>query len=118
MGCIMEFLIELFFEGLIELIGYSYVKVVSWILPKHKFSEKLRQRIKTGVLVVFVIAFLTLIIGVGILSDGEPGAALTGRYMTVASLAVIGVPLVLGVLVKVITILRKKQSEKDKFGDL
>lgn len=108
----MEFFIEFFFEGLIELIGYSYVKVVSWILPKHKFSEKLHKRFKTGILILFVISILTLIFGIGLLTDGDPYEAKIGSYMTFIPLAVIGLQLLLGILAKIITILCCKRREK------
>ena len=33
MGCLMELFFEIFVEGIFELAGYSYIKLMQWIVP-------------------------------------------------------------------------------------
>lgn len=114
MGCLLEFFVEFFVEGLIELIVYLYVKIASWIVPEHKFSEKLQKRFRIGILVLFVLQVISLIVGLIILEEEDPSFALAGRYLTYIPLVMIGTQLLLGIIAKIVTVIRNKRKERDE----
>ena len=111
MGCLLDLFFELFFEGLVELIVYLYMKIVSWILPEHKFSEKLKKRLRNGLEVFSAIMLLSLMCGIGLLIDADPAGKTVGAYMTYIPLGIIVAQLLLGIIIKVITIIRRKNRE-------
>lgn len=46
MGCLLELFFEIFVEGIFELIGYCYIKLMQLIVPNKKVSEKTKRTIR------------------------------------------------------------------------
>lgn len=102
MGCIAELFFEIFVEGIVELIGYCYMKLMQLIVPDKTVSEKAKRIIKNTLTTISALLGVVLIIGLIFLLQADPFTKNIGRYMTYIPLAVMVVQIVLGIVVKVI----------------
>lgn len=102
MGCLLELILEVFFEGMVELIGYCYIKLMQLIVPDKIISEKTKKTIKNVVTTFAVLLALALIIGVLFLIQDDPVIKNIGKYLTYIPLGIIALQVSVGILVMII----------------
>ncbi|MBP3414300.1 MAG: hypothetical protein J6L81_03755 [Clostridia bacterium] len=107
MGCIAELFFEIFVEGIVELIGYCYIKLMQLIVPDKTVPEKAKKIIKNTVTTISALLGIVLIIGLIFLLQDDPFMKSIGRYMTYIPLGIMLVQIVLGIVVKAVNSLKK-----------
>lgn len=107
MGCLLELVLEIFVEGIFELIGYCYLKLMQLIVPDKTLSEKTKESIKKAVKVFAALLAITLIIGVILFVQEDPLIHNVGKYMTYIPLAVMALQIVLGIIVQIVNRFKK-----------
>lgn len=101
MGCIIEFFVELFVEGIFELFGYCYIKLMHLIVPNKTVSKK-SKRIMKGIAATFAaLLAVALLIGFILFVQDDPSIKTIGRYMTYISLALMVLQIAAGIVVKI-----------------
>lgn len=98
----MDFLVELIFNVLFEVILEGWVALGQWIVPEKSLSLKARSVIKGIAAVVSMLCFLSIFIG-GImwLADDAPLERTVAKYMVLIPLILGGAQILLGVLVRI-----------------
>ena len=107
MGCLLELFFEIFVEGIFELIGYCYMKLMQLIVPDRTVSENARTVIKKTATIIAALFAIVLIIGFVLLVQDDPFIKNIGKSMTYISLAVITLQIVLGIFVRIASHLKK-----------
>ncbi len=102
MGCLLEFLFEIIFEGVFEVIVYAYMKLMTLIVPEKKITDQTSTKIKNIVITVSVLLGIILVVGVILLLPPDPAINTIGKYMTFIPLTVIGIQVILGIVMKII----------------
>ncbi len=102
MGCLLEMFFEIFFEGMLELIGYCYIKLMQLIVPDKTISKKTKKTIKSIVTIFAALLAIVLIVGLVLLVQDDPFIKNIGRYMTYVPLAIIALQVLIGILVKIV----------------
>lgn len=102
MGCLLEFLFEITVEGMFELIGYIYIKLMQLIVPHKTVSDETKEYLKKVVTIIAALLAIVLIIGLIFLVQDDVLLKTIGQYMTYIPLAVIVLQVLLGIVVKVI----------------
>ncbi len=110
MGRLLELVFEVFFEGLVELVGYVYIKLMTMIVPEKAISERVKHGLKVAVTTFSAILMIVLIVGLILLIQEDPGIKNIGRYMTWIPLGIMGIQVGLGILVKFLS--RGKKTDK------
>ena len=109
MGCLFEILIELFINGILELVMFIYLKLTSLFVPNNVVSPKTKNKIQNIVITISVLLTLTLFIGLLFLLPDEPLFHTIGQYMTFIPLTILGVQVVLGIAIIVVKSIKKKK---------
>ena len=109
MGCLFEILIELFINGILELVMFIYLKLTSLFVPNKVVSPKTKNKIQNIVTTISVLLTLTLFIGLLFLLPDEPLFHTIGQYMTFIPLTILGVQVVLGIAIIVVKSIKKKK---------
>ncbi|MBP3478418.1 MAG: hypothetical protein J6K03_02910 [Oscillospiraceae bacterium] len=107
MGCLLELFFEIFVEGLFELIGHCYIKLMQLIVPDKTVSDKARRTIKNIATTFAVLLAIVLIIGVVFLIQEDPLIKNIGKYMTYIPLTIMALQVLVGILVKIIGHIKK-----------
>lgn len=107
MGCLLELFFEIFVEGLFELIGYCYIKLMQLIVPTKAITARTKKIIKNIVTTIAGILALFTVIGVILLIQEDPFIKVIGRYMTYIPLTIISLQIMLGVITKLVCHFRK-----------
>ena len=107
MGCLFELFFEIIFEGIIELIGYCYIKLMQLIVPNKTVSEKTRGIIKYTVTTIAALLGIVLIIGLILLIQDDPVIKNVGKYMTYIPLTIIALQILLGIFGRILSHLKK-----------
>lgn len=113
MSFIIEFLVEVFFEAVIELVGYCYLKLMSLIVPEKAVSNRIKKKIKRIVTVISASLAIVLIIGVILFALDDPLASTIGMYMTYIPLAIIALQILLGIVMKVAGYLKRRSTHEE-----
>ena len=104
MGCLLEFFVEFILEIAVEAIGCAYIKLVTLMLPRHTFSPRFRKRLDNTVKIVFVLLGVVVVVGICFLVQEDHIFHRIGQYMTFIPLALIGVQILAGIIIKVFRI--------------
>ena len=107
MSCLVELFFEIFVEGLFELIGYCYIKLMTMIVPNKAINDHTKKQIKTIATSVAAVLVIVLIIGLILLVQDEPFIKNIGKYMTYIPLALIVLQIVLGLVVRTVNHFKK-----------
>ena len=107
MGCLLELFFEIFVEGLFELIGHCYIKLMQLIVPDKTVSDKARRTIKNIATTFAVLLAIVLIIGVVFLIQEDPLIKNIGKYMTYIPLTIMALQVLVGILIKIIGHIKK-----------
>jgi hypothetical protein len=102
MGCLLELLFEIFVEGIFELIGHCYIKLMQLIVPDKTVSEKSKKTIKNIVTIFAALFAIALIIGFILFVQEDPFIKSIGKYMTYIPLSIIVLQILLGIVVKIV----------------
>lgn len=111
MGCLVEILMEAVFEG----IAYGYAWLMTLIIPKHKFSQKTFDIIKSIVIIFAIILLGGAIAGLIMWLDNAPDSVYSraGKIMFIISAVIIAAQIVLGIVSKIISKENKIEGEED-----
>ena len=82
MGCLLELFFEIFAEGLVELIGYCYIKLMQLIVPNKAGSVKAKRIIKGMATVIAAFLIVVLPVGLVLLAQDDHLIKTIGKYMT------------------------------------
>lgn len=107
MGCLLELFFEIFVEGIFELIGFCYIKLMQLIVPAKTVSDKTRKTIKNLATMFAALLVVGLIIGLALLVQEDSFIKNIGKHMTYITLAIMALQVLLGVLVKIIGYFKK-----------
>lgn len=102
MGCLLEFIFEVVFEGVFELIVYAYMKLMTLIVPEKTITDQTATKIKNIVITVSALLGVVLVVGVILLLPPDPAINTIGKYMTYVPLTIIGIQVILGIVMKII----------------
>ena len=102
MGCLIELFLEIFVEGIIELFGYCYIKLMQLIVPNKTASEKVKRIIKGIATTIAALLAVFLIIGLVLLVQDDPFVKTIGGYMTYIPLAMMVLQIAVGIVLKII----------------
>lgn len=102
MGCLMELIFEILIEGIIELFGHCYIKLMQLIVPKKAVTEKTKKVVKVIASVNAAILAITLVIGLILTIQEDPDICAVGGYMVYIPLGIIALQIVLGIISKLI----------------
>lgn len=105
MGCLLELFflfVEIVLEGMVELIGYCYIKLMQLIVPDKMISEKTKKIIKKIVTTFAILLAVVLFLGFIFLIQEDPFIKNIGKYMTYIPLGIIALQVSIGILVKII----------------
>lgn len=107
MGCLLELFFEIFVEGIFELIGYCYIKLMQLIVPDKKVSEKTKKTIRNIATTFSVLIAVVLIIGFILLVQEDLFVKNIGKYMTYIPLSIMVLQILLGIIVKIVDRFKK-----------
>ena len=107
MGCLLELFFEIFVEGIFELIGYCYIKLMKLIVPDKKVSEKTKKTIRNIATTFAVLLAVVLIIGFILLVQEDLFVKNIGKYMTYIPLSIMVLQILLGIIVKIVDRFKK-----------
>ena len=107
MGCLIELFFEIFVEGIIELFGYCYIKLMQLIVPNKTTSEKVKRIIKGIATTIAALLVVFLIIGLFLLVQDDPFVKTIGGYMTYIPLAMMVLQIAVGIVLKIINHFKK-----------
>ena len=107
MGCLIELFFEIFVEGIIELFGYCYIKLMQLIVPNKTASEKVKRIIKGIATTIAALLVVFLIIGLSLLVQDDPFVKTIGGYMTYIPLAMIVFQIAVGIVMKIVNHFKK-----------
>ena len=107
MGCLLEMFFEIFFEGIVELFGYCYMKLMQLIVPNKMVSEKTKRRVKQTATTIAALLAVVLIIGIVFAIQEDPFFKNIGKHITYISLAIIVLQVFLGILVRIVSHFKK-----------
>ena len=102
MGCLLELFFEIFVEGIFELIGYCYIKLMQLIVPDKKVSEKTKKTIRNIATTFAALLAIVLIIGFILLIQDDPFINNIGKYMTYIPLTIMALHVLVGISVKIV----------------
>ena len=108
MGCLFELIFELVFGIIVELVITVYIKLMSLFVPEHHFDEKLREKIKNGVTIFAVLLFLCSFIGFFLFLQPPSITKTVGTYMLFVPLGIMGFQILLGIVCRIISAIKKK----------
>ncbi|MBQ7089022.1 MAG: hypothetical protein IJN04_05195 [Clostridia bacterium] len=107
MGCVLELLFEITVEGMLELIGHIYIKLMQLIVPNKTVSDKTKKYLKKVVTKVSALLAIVLIIGLIFLVQEDALLKTIGQCMTYIPLSIIVLQVLLGIVLKVIDFCKK-----------
>ncbi len=107
MSFLTELFLEIFVEGIFELVGYCYIKLMTLIVPDKKISDTAKEKIKSAIKIVAGILAIVLVIGLILLVQEKPFIKTIGKYMTYIPLTIIVLQIILGITVKIIDYFKK-----------
>ncbi|MBQ7330679.1 MAG: hypothetical protein IJW94_02665 [Oscillospiraceae bacterium] len=102
MGCLLELFFEIFVEGMFELVGHCYIKLMQLIVPDKTISEKTKKTIKNIATTFAALLAVVLIIGFVLLLQEDPFIENIGKYMTYIPLSIMVLQILLGIIVKIV----------------
>lgn len=107
MGCLIELIFDIFVEGIIELIGYCYIKLMQLIVPSKAVTDKTKRVVKIVATTVAAVLAITLIVGLFLIIQEDPLIHLIGEYLVFIPLSIMVLQISLGIVAKIISHFRK-----------
>jgi hypothetical protein len=107
MGCLFEIFIEIFIEGILNLLMFIYLKLAHMLVPNKKISEKTETKVRNIITIVSLLLVLSLFIGLTFLLPDDAALNAIGKYMTFIPLSIIGLQVVLSIVVMVAKLVKR-----------
>ena len=107
MGCLFEIFIEIFIEGILNLVMFIYLKLSHMLVPNKKISEKTETKVRNIITIVSLLLVLSLFIGLTFLLPGDAALNAIGKYMTFIPLSIIGLQVVLSIVVMIAKLVKR-----------
>ena len=107
MGCLFEIFIEIFIEGILNLVMFIYLKLAHMLVPNKKFSEKTETKVRNIITIVSLLLVLSLFIGLIFLLPDDAALNAIGKYMTFIPLSIIGLQVVLSIVVMIAKLVKR-----------
>jgi len=107
MSFVLELLFEIFIEGILELVGYCYIKLLTFLVPDKIISNTSKKKIEKIIKIISGILAIVMIVGLPFLICDEPFIKTIGKYMTFIPLTIIILQIILGITVKIILHFKK-----------
>ena len=108
MGCLIEFILQLFIEGTVGLFMSVYLKLSSSLIPNSLQSQKIKTKIKNTITTISAFEVLFLFLGIFFLLPDDPTFNIIGKFMTFIPLSIITLQLIIGIT---FTILKNKSKQ-------
>ena len=110
MGCLFELFMEIFIEGILNLVMFVYLKAAHILVPNKVISLKVENKIRNIITTVSVLLVLTLFIGIIFLLLDDTIFNTIGKYMTFMPLSIIGLQIVLSIIVMIVKLLKRHKK--------
>ena len=107
MGCLFEMFIEIFIEGILNLVMFIYLKLAHMLVPNKKIPEKTETKVRNIITIVSLLLVLSLFIGLTFLLPGDAALNAIGKYMTFIPLSIIGLQVVLSIVVMIAKLVKR-----------
>ena len=107
MGCLFEIFIEIFIEGILNLVMFIYLKLAHMLVANKKNSEKTETKVRNIITIVSVLLVLSLFIGLIFLLTDDAAFNAIGKYMTFIPLSIIGLQVVLSIVVMIAKLVKR-----------
>ena len=107
MGCLIEFILQLFIEGTVGLFMSVYLKLSSSLIPNSLQSQKIKTKLKNTITTISALEVLFLFLGIFFLLPDDPTFNIIGKFMTFIPLSIITLQLIIGIT---FTILKNKSK--------
>ena len=107
MGCLFEIFIEIFIEGILNLVMFIYLKLAHMLVPNKKISEKTEIQVRDIITIVSVLLVISLVIGLTFLLQDDAAVNAIGKYMTFIPLSIIGLQVVLSIVVMIAKLVKR-----------
>ena len=101
MGCLFEIFIEIFIEGILNLVMFIYLKLAHMLVPNKKIPKKTETKVRNIITIVSVLLVISLVIGLTFLLQDDAAVNAIGKYMTFIPLSIIGLQVVLSIVVMI-----------------
>ena len=102
MGCLLELFLEVFIEGMLNVVMYFYLKLAHVFIPDKEISNKKRKKIRNAITTFSCLLFISMIIGVLFLLPPSLTLNNIGKCMVFIPLSIIVLQIVLGIVVVVV----------------
>ena len=102
MGCLLEFMTDILFEGIVEFFGYCYLQLMQMIVPDKAVSERTRRVVRFIAKTMAAVLFIAVLIGLCFFVQEDPAASDIGKYVLLISLSVMALQVLLGVMMRLI----------------
>ncbi|MBR7142126.1 MAG: hypothetical protein IKD06_01155 [Clostridia bacterium] len=102
MSFLLEMLFEIVFEIVVEVILNLYIKLMSLLIPEHRFSSKLRQRVKKGVTAFAALLLLCAFVGFFLFLEPPSATKTVGAYLLFVPLGIMGVQIAAGIVCRLV----------------
>ncbi len=110
MGCLFDFIFEVVFAVIFEGILAIYMKLMTLLVPEHKFGTKLREKIRSGVAIFAILLFLCAIVGF-LMYISPPSVMKTlGAYILYIPLGIMGVTMTAGIIYRIVKAIKNKHK--------
>ena len=107
MGCLFEMFIEIFIEGILNLVMFIYLKLAHMLVPNKKIPKKTETKVRNIITIVSVLLVLSLFIGLIFLLPDDAVFNAIGKYMTFIPLSIIGLQVVLSIIVMIAKLVKR-----------
>lgn len=97
MGCLFEFIFEIFFELIIE----GWVALMMCIVPEKMENKKIHKILKTSVGAFSGILLLSMVIGVFTLISDDTYTKTIGKYLFFIPLGISVIQIIIGIMVRI-----------------
>ena len=108
MGCLFELIFEVVFEIIFEAVLTIYTKLMTLLVPDHRFDEKLRERIKKGVIVFAAVLFLCALIGFFLFVQPPSVIKTVGAFMLFVPLGMMCVQILAGIIYRIVKAIKSR----------
>ena len=102
MGCLIEFILQLFIEGTVGLFMSVYLKLSSSLIPNSLQSQKIKTKIKNTITTISAFEVLFLFLGILFLLPDDSTFNIIGKFMTFIPLSIIALQLIIGITFTII----------------
>ena len=106
MGCLFEIFVEIFIEGILNLVVFIYLKIAHMLAPNKKITEKAENKARNIITIVSLLLLVSLSIGLAFLAPDDTTVNAIGKYMTFIPLSIIGLQVVLSIIVMIVKLVK------------